>query len=356
MKTIANKNGVMGICRCMWRKGKFSTTSFSFFLILSHKSFQWLAFREFVPLCPQRPSFLEHYRDSAVLIAAMDQGQVHKSRLQKWPVGKLNGFSFKWLLAVSFNKWMLCSRCLLSLAWLFHCCGEHIENVHLKTSEGEAEEQLCSPSVAGSLPETSQTEAASKAPEQQGASHLPSAAGKSRKRLKSREMHLQEHLPFLCPGGLRRRYWWEFDVLQAPSPLLALTLGVSLSTSAFVFCNTSWAKGVCPSCLSYGLCPRDRLGFSVSLVQYLHLLLSPATVTGLLCLLGLILSVQRKRQGWRKIPCPTSRVQIGVLWCWLLSGCLLQPDNKCFLHLWKWKRILVSADLLLTTVYPVALF
>ncbi|XP_017584061.1 PREDICTED: cohesin subunit SA-2 isoform X2 [Corvus brachyrhynchos] len=58
----------------------------------------------------------------------------------------------------------------------------------------------------GSLPETSQTEAASKALEQQGASQLPSSAGKSRKRLKSREMRLQEHLPFLCPGGLRRRY------------------------------------------------------------------------------------------------------------------------------------------------------
>ncbi|XP_021402354.2 cohesin subunit SA-2 isoform X2 [Lonchura striata] len=58
----------------------------------------------------------------------------------------------------------------------------------------------------GSLPETSQTEAESKAPEQQCASQLPSAAGKSRKRLKSKEMRLQEHLPFLCPGGLRRRY------------------------------------------------------------------------------------------------------------------------------------------------------
>ncbi|XP_048180415.1 cohesin subunit SA-2-like isoform X2 [Corvus hawaiiensis] len=58
----------------------------------------------------------------------------------------------------------------------------------------------------GSLPETSQTEAASKALEQQGASQLPSSAGKNRKRLKSREMRLQEHLPFLCPGGLRRRY------------------------------------------------------------------------------------------------------------------------------------------------------
>ncbi|KAM6417865.1 cohesin subunit SA-2-like isoform 2-T2 [Pluvialis apricaria] len=58
----------------------------------------------------------------------------------------------------------------------------------------------------GSLPEASQTEAASKAPDLQRASQLASAAGKSRKRLKSREMHLQEHLPFLCPGGLRRRY------------------------------------------------------------------------------------------------------------------------------------------------------
>ncbi|KAM9388296.1 cohesin subunit SA-2-like [Phaethornis superciliosus] len=58
----------------------------------------------------------------------------------------------------------------------------------------------------GSLPETSQNEVASKAPGLQCTSQLASAAGKSRKRLKSREMHLQEHLQFLCPGGLRRRY------------------------------------------------------------------------------------------------------------------------------------------------------
>ncbi|KAM9264726.1 cohesin subunit SA-2-like [Cariama cristata] len=58
----------------------------------------------------------------------------------------------------------------------------------------------------GSLTESSQTEAASKAAELQCASQLASAAGKSRKRLKSREMHLQEHLPFLRPGRLRRRY------------------------------------------------------------------------------------------------------------------------------------------------------
>ncbi|XP_059695382.1 cohesin subunit SA-2-like isoform X2 [Haemorhous mexicanus] len=58
----------------------------------------------------------------------------------------------------------------------------------------------------GSLPETSHTEAGRKAPEQQCVSQLSSAAGKSRKRLKSQEMHLQEHLPFLCPGGMRRRY------------------------------------------------------------------------------------------------------------------------------------------------------
>ncbi|XP_071404189.1 cohesin subunit SA-2-like isoform X2 [Pithys albifrons albifrons] len=58
----------------------------------------------------------------------------------------------------------------------------------------------------GSLPETSQTEAASKAPEWQRSSQLSSAAGKSRKRLKSQEMCFQERLPFLCPGGLRRRY------------------------------------------------------------------------------------------------------------------------------------------------------
>ncbi|XP_061854326.1 cohesin subunit SA-2-like isoform X2 [Colius striatus] len=58
----------------------------------------------------------------------------------------------------------------------------------------------------GSLPESSQTEAARKAPELQCASQLASAAGRSRKRLKSREMHLQDRLPFLCPGATRRRY------------------------------------------------------------------------------------------------------------------------------------------------------
>lgn len=57
----------------------------------------------------------------------------------------------------------------------------------------------------GSLPETGQTEATRKAPEPQCASQLACAAGKSRKRLKSQEMHLQEHLTFLCPGGLRGR-------------------------------------------------------------------------------------------------------------------------------------------------------
>ncbi|KAM9593578.1 cohesin subunit SA-2-like isoform 1-T3 [Morphnus guianensis] len=58
----------------------------------------------------------------------------------------------------------------------------------------------------GSLPVTSQTEAEGKAPDLQCSSQLASAEGKRRKRLKSREMHLQEHLPFLCPGGLQRRY------------------------------------------------------------------------------------------------------------------------------------------------------
>lgn len=56
----------------------------------------------------------------------------------------------------------------------------------------------------GSLPEASHAEAASQDPALQSASQLASAAGKSRKRLKSRETNLQEHLPFLCPGGLQR--------------------------------------------------------------------------------------------------------------------------------------------------------
>ncbi|XP_025964775.1 cohesin subunit SA-2-like isoform X1 [Dromaius novaehollandiae] len=58
----------------------------------------------------------------------------------------------------------------------------------------------------GSLPETSHTEAARRDADFQCASQLASATGKSRKKLKSREMHLQEHLPFLCPAGLQRRY------------------------------------------------------------------------------------------------------------------------------------------------------
>ncbi|XP_026698266.1 cohesin subunit SA-2-like isoform X2 [Athene cunicularia] len=57
----------------------------------------------------------------------------------------------------------------------------------------------------GSLPETSQSEAASRAPDPQCASQLASASGKSRKRLKSQEMHLQEDLSFLCPERLQRR-------------------------------------------------------------------------------------------------------------------------------------------------------
>ncbi|KAM6291536.1 cohesin subunit SA-2-like [Porphyrio hochstetteri] len=56
----------------------------------------------------------------------------------------------------------------------------------------------------GSLPETSQAEAASNAPALQRASHLGPAAGKGRKRLKSRETHVQEHVPLLGPGGLQR--------------------------------------------------------------------------------------------------------------------------------------------------------
>ncbi|XP_067997205.1 cohesin subunit SA-2-like isoform X1 [Melanerpes formicivorus] len=58
----------------------------------------------------------------------------------------------------------------------------------------------------GSLPETSQAEVAGEALHLQHASQLASAAGRSRKRLKSREVHLQKHLPHLCPGGLQRSY------------------------------------------------------------------------------------------------------------------------------------------------------
>lgn len=57
----------------------------------------------------------------------------------------------------------------------------------------------------GSLPETSHTEAASQEAALERASQLTSVAGRSRKRLKSQEKHLKEHLPLHCPGGLQRR-------------------------------------------------------------------------------------------------------------------------------------------------------
>ena len=58
---------------------------------------------------------------------------------------------------------------------------------------------------SGSLPETSHTEAASQEAALERASQLTSVAGRSRKRLKSQEKHLKEHLPLHCPGGLQRR-------------------------------------------------------------------------------------------------------------------------------------------------------
>ncbi|XP_015706727.1 cohesin subunit SA-2-like isoform X1 [Coturnix japonica] len=57
----------------------------------------------------------------------------------------------------------------------------------------------------GSLPETSHTEAANQEAALECASQLTSAAGRSRKRLKSQEKHLKEHMPLRCPGGLQRR-------------------------------------------------------------------------------------------------------------------------------------------------------
>ncbi|XP_027302802.2 cohesin subunit SA-2 [Anas platyrhynchos] len=56
----------------------------------------------------------------------------------------------------------------------------------------------------GSLPEASPAEAASQDSALQPASQLASAAGKSRKRLKSRETNSQEHVPLPCPGGLQQ--------------------------------------------------------------------------------------------------------------------------------------------------------
>ncbi|XP_067401809.1 cohesin subunit SA-2-like isoform X2 [Emydura macquarii macquarii] len=65
----------------------------------------------------------------------------------------------------------------------------------------------------GSLTETSHTETTSKTPDLQCAPELTSAAGKSRKRLKSQDTCLQECLPFLGPAGLSRRH--SQDVIKA---------------------------------------------------------------------------------------------------------------------------------------------
>ena len=102
---------------------------------------------------------------------------------------------------------------------------------------------------------------------------------------------------FMSYKLLHLSWYWQLGSLYPPLLLFFVIL--------------PWAKGVCPSCLSYGLCPKDRLGFfcSLSPISTFAALawLSP-TITGLLCLLGLILSVQRKRQGRRKVPSPTSLV------------------------------------------------
>ncbi|OXB80401.1 UNVERIFIED_CONTAM: hypothetical protein H355_003457, partial [Colinus virginianus] len=63
---------------------------------------------------------------------------------------------------------------------------------------------ISSLSLPGSSPETSHAEAASREAVVERASQLTSAAGRSRKRLKSQEKHVKEHLPLRCPGGLQR--------------------------------------------------------------------------------------------------------------------------------------------------------
>lgn len=122
-------------------------------------------------------------------------------------------------------------------------------------------------SLPGSLPETSHTEAASQEAALERASQLTSVAGRSRKRLKSQEKHLKEHLPLHCPGGLQRRRRWDFYVLEAPSFVLALIAGVSLTASPSVFCNASVGKG-CRPCVLW-------LAWFVSSDQVRHLLLWP---------------------------------------------------------------------------------
>lgn len=99
---------------------------------------------------------------------------------------------------------------------------------------------VCLLSPTGSLPEASPAEAASQDSALQPASQLASAAGKSRKRLKSRETNSQEHVPLPCPGGLQQRYWR--DVLEALSRVPVLVAGVSPPTSASAFCSPAMGK------------------------------------------------------------------------------------------------------------------
>lgn len=136
---------------------------------------------------------------------------------------------------------------------------------------------------------------------------------------------------FTCPGN------WQLG---------------SLSISASVFCNTSVGKKVCPPPIFLtGCVPRTGWVFLLTQSNFY------------ICCFSLIVphcdraswiniecAEKKDKEGGRfPVPLLLSLVLIRGLWCWFVPACLLQL-NECFLHLWKWKRIFVSADLLLTTM------
>lgn len=175
----------------------------------------------------------------------MDWGQDHKSRLQKWPVGKWNGFSFMWRLACSLNKWMFCSKYpselgpIASLLWgtcwkrpsqdlwvwgwrtsLFAVCYR----VFACNQPDWSRRQSSRPAML--FPACLCSEKKKEAEISRGALAGTFAIPLSRRAAKKilvRVLRLTSS--FTCPGN------WQLR---------------SLSISASVFCNTSVGKKVCP--------------------------------------------------------------------------------------------------------------
>lgn len=354
---------VMDMHICMWRKGNFSRASFSFFLILSQKiSFLWLAFR----LCV--PSLLEGFVGSPVLIALMDGGQHHKSRSQKWPVGKWNRFSFMWLLAVSFNKWMLCSKSPSELGLIASLlCGRHWKCLSQGLWGWRASLfTVCYRVFAWNQPDWSSKQGP-------GPAACFPACLCSREKQKEAEISrdtLAETFAISMSSKAAEKLLVREGVyvLQASSLVLILIVGISLLTYGSLFGNTSMGKGVCaPPDFFMGYIPRSGWLFCFlnPISTFAALAWLSPTVRGHLCLPELLLSVQRRWQGRREVPCPTS-----CLWSWsedcgagyVLAVCctftmrgffasLEMKENSCFCR--SPTNYYVTGDFLLESCMPV---